>query len=242
MELRVVFVEPLYPINVGYVARICGNFGVEELYLVKPRCDIGSMDAIKYSKHSRRILEGAKVCESLGDAVSGTFSIGTSGIWHKSHGSFYDVYTPDKLSGMIRKNGHKKVSLVIGREDEGLSKEELRTCDAMSFIPSSDGYPVLNVSHALAILLYELYDKGAVKEKFNGIYAAGEDEKSFARQFKKFLAGRKGIRDKKSVAMALEHIIRRANPTKKEINALNSAFSTSKKEHVGERIKRSSSS
>ena len=242
MDLRVVFVEPLYPINVGYVARVAGNFGVKKLYFVKPRCMVTGPDAIKYSKHSRKLLEDAKTCKSLEEAISGTFSIGTSGIWHKSHSSFYDVYTPEGISNIIRENGHEKVALVLGRDDLGLDKEELRLCDAVSFIPSNEDYPILNVSHALAIMLYELYDKEPTREKFNRIYATKSGEETFIRQFERFLAGREGIRDRKSVAMSLKHIIRRANPTKKEINALNSAFSIAGKGRVKKSASRRSSS
>ena len=230
MEMRVVFVEPLYQLNAGYVARVSGNFGVKELAFVNPRCEIRGDDAIKYSKHSRELLENAKVYDSIGPAVSGTFSIGTTGIWHKSHAGFMDVYTPERISEMIKEGGHERVSLVLGRDDVGLSKEELRELDAVSFIPSSEGYPVLNVSHALAIYLYELYNKKEIEERFGGIYATDGEIESLVGLFSRFLSTNRYIRDRRSVAMALRHIMGRANPTKKEIHALSIAFSEEREE------------
>ena len=45
MSLAVVLVEPAGPLNLGSVARLCANFGVDDLRLVAPRCDPADRDA-----------------------------------------------------------------------------------------------------------------------------------------------------------------------------------------------------
>jgi tRNA C32,U32 (ribose-2'-O)-methylase TrmJ len=57
-----------------------------------------------------------------------------------------------------------------------------------------------------------------------GLYAEAREQEALARLFESSLRGRKRIRDKKSVAMAFRHVIRRSVPTKKELNALSIAF------------------
>ena len=226
MEIRVVAVEPLYQINLGYIARISMNFGVKELYLVRPRCRISGNQAIKYSKHARELLESATISKSIEDSIRGTFSIGTTGIWRKSKSSFRNVFTPDKLCGLVKKNGIKRISIVLGRDDTGLGSEEMRLFDAVSFIPAEDKYPVLNISHALAIMLYSLrsseYAPTYALERF---YASEKEIGALEGAFGRFLKKSRTVRDKKAVLSAMKHLLKRANPSKKEVNALHAAFS-----------------
>ncbi len=119
---------------------------------------------------------------------------------------------------MARKN----VTLLLGRDDTGLSRDELRLCDASVFIGAGEEYPILNISHALAVIL-----NGLVAQEGNasmrGLYAGAGEQEALARLFEGSLKGRR-IRDKKSVAMAFRHVVRRSVPTKKELNALSIAF------------------
>jgi tRNA/rRNA methyltransferase len=230
VEIRVVVVEPLYQINLGYIARVSMNFGVSELYLVNPRCKINGNQAVKYSKHARSLLEGAKISKSIEESIRGTFSIGTTGIWRKSRGSFRNLFAPDRVCKLVRKNGIGRVSVVLGRDDTGLESEELRLFDALSFIPADDRYPVLNISHALAIMLYSLraseYGEAYALERF---YASGKEITALQDSIGRFLQKNKTVRDKRAVLSAMRHLLKRANPSKKEINALHAAFSEREK-------------
>ena len=49
--------------------------------------------------------------------------------------------------------------MLIGREASGLTNEEINQCDALVTIPSSKNYSALNISHAVSILLYEIFKK-----------------------------------------------------------------------------------
>ena len=221
--IDVAIMEPKYQVNLGYIARILGNFGIEKLYLINPRCNYKGKEAIKYSKHAHALLERARLPKSISEAAKGAFVIGTTGIWSKTDKSFHNAYALQNSGSMLRRAGlNKKVLLLIGRDDTGLSKSELRECDATVFIGADKGYPVLNISHALAIMLYELTRRKYGKEyKFmESLYADSRQKKMALTLFNRLIKGNRSIRDKESVAMAFKHVLDRSVPTRKEINAI----------------------
>ncbi|NLX39743.1 MAG: RNA methyltransferase, partial [Methanothrix sp.] len=63
--------------------------------------------------------------------------------------------SPRELADRLRGTAGE-VALLLGREDDGLSREELAACDVVVSIPTSPEYPIMNISHAAAVLLYEL--------------------------------------------------------------------------------------
>lgn len=220
MEIKVILVEPRYQINLGYIARVLKNFGINEMNLVNPRCKYNGKEAIKYSKHAVDVLDGARIYSSIKAAVRGCDTVvGTTGLWYKSDKSFFNVYPPDEALKSLKNK--RRVALLIGRDDTGLSKEELNMCDLSIFVPTNKDYPVLNISHALAIILHSLIGKEIRKDHpIERYYADERAIDSITRLFWLSIKDRKDIRYKKAVLMAFRHIINRANPTKKELNAL----------------------
>lgn len=158
LDFSVVLLEPLYDGNVGSVARVMKNFGFREIVLVNP-CSLGR-DARLMALHAWDILEKARIVDSLASAVEeSNLVIGTTSRAGKTEGEHirmpaYPPYTVrEKLRGR-----RGKVSLVFGREDTGLGREELIACDMILSIPTREEYPSLNLSHAVAVVLYELSD------------------------------------------------------------------------------------
>ena len=158
LSFRVVLVEPLYSGNVGSVARAMKNFGFNELVLVNP-CEL-DRSARLMSVHAYDIIENAKIEFSFTDALKGSSMVaGMTGIPGKTENEHMRIpaFSPrelkEKLSG---KSG--TTSLVFGREDDGLRNEELQMCDIIVNIPTSPEYPSMNLSHAVAVVLYELCD------------------------------------------------------------------------------------
>jgi len=156
-KYRVVMVEPLYPLNVGYVLRTMKNFGLEELYLVNPRLDLESRELRAFSAHAQDMVKQIRVVRELKEALKGVnYIVGTTG----KGGGRYNVnripLSPSEFaSNVSRLRG--KVAILLGREDIGLTNEELLLCDALITIPANPAYPILNVSHAAAIIFYELF-------------------------------------------------------------------------------------
>jgi len=63
--------------------------------------------------------------------------------------------SPRELHGMLsRVEG--TVSILFGRENWGLNNDEIRRSDIVCTVPTSPGYPIMNISHAVAIIAYEL--------------------------------------------------------------------------------------
>jgi TrmH family RNA methyltransferase len=155
-RVRVVLVEPKNEGNVGAVARAMRNFGSSELVLVRP-CPLGA-EARRRAMHGVDILESAQTADTFEDATrDAALVIGSSGIDTASEKHFARIAIPPKelASRVARLNG--TIALALGREDFGLSEEDLARCDLLVKIPAAEDYPILNVSHAATIVLYELF-------------------------------------------------------------------------------------
>jgi TrmH family RNA methyltransferase len=155
-DLVVVLAEPKTPGNIGAVARAMANFGLSSLRIVQgvPLDE----DAYKRALHAASILEEASRHDDMASALEGLdFTVATSGIVNindKRH--VRNALTPAQLSERVAPM-EGTVGLVFGREDYGLFTEELAQCDVVVTVPTSPEYPVMNLSHAVAVLLYELH-------------------------------------------------------------------------------------
>lgn len=157
-RFRIILVRPKYEMNIGAVARAMKNFGFSELYIVSPECDPLGFDAIKYSKHARDILESAKICKTFAQAKKGCkLTVGTTGILYRHwDDTFRSPITLKQLSGKLGKSKEGRVAVAFGHEGIGLTLDDINQCDFLITIPTHYKYPVLNLSHAVAIVLYEL--------------------------------------------------------------------------------------
>ncbi len=216
--------SPKYQINLGYIARVSKNFGVRKLFIISPRCDCRGKQALKYSKHARELLERATVLDGLSRMRGNSFIIGTTGIPHKAEEAFHNVYGVKEAGLMASRaaSSGKDVVILLGRDDTGLSKEELRGCDATVFIEASSEYPVLNISHALAILLHEFSRVNSIRRKDRS--ASPRLQSRLLLLFGRMVDSNDRIRDGRSVKMAFRHVLSRSSPTEKEVNALSIAM------------------
>ncbi|MHA2377696.1 MAG: RNA methyltransferase [Candidatus Thorarchaeota archaeon] len=160
-NLTVVLVEPQILGNVGFAARVLANFGVESYRIVgeDPRHD---HYAQMFSARASDILESAQVFPDLESALSdvhaswaATARIGRNHSVTRAAVPLTDLPNPMVVNG--------RVALVFGREDAGLTNEEVALCDLVFTIPVAKGYPSMNLSHAVAVTLYELFKKYASK-------------------------------------------------------------------------------
>ncbi|MGC8645162.1 MAG: RNA methyltransferase [Thermoplasmata archaeon] len=181
--IRVIVVEPKNPGNLGAIARLMKNFGLDDLVIVNAY-RIPSEDIFRSMK-GVEILSRARMVNSLDEASSGlTYLVGTSDVKGDSPKSVLRKYlTPREFKGIYSKMAGK-VGLVLGREDIGLTNDELSKCDFFVHIPSSSDYPTLNVSSAAAILFYELFR--SPREKSEEL-ASKEEMDSLVSMFKENL-------------------------------------------------------
>lgn len=160
MSLRVILVEPRYEGNVGSVARVMKNFGFHDLVLVNP-CKIEDF-GLAMAAHARDILQMSRSFSTLHEALEGvSLVVGTTGkrLENEQHHLRLHLRVPCLTPAQLAKklNGKEgKVALLLGREDCGLCSEELAICDLIVSIPTAREYPIMNLSHAAAVLFYEL--------------------------------------------------------------------------------------
>ena len=62
---------------------------------------------------------------------------------------------PEELGKSL--NVSNKIAILFGREGDGLSNKEINECDICVSIPTDPTYPIMNISHAAAIIFYELF-------------------------------------------------------------------------------------
>lgn len=192
-EISIVFVEPLYDQNVGYLARCMKNFCFEKLIVVRPRCALG-VESIKYAMHAAEIVEAALIVSSFEDVVkSHDFVACSTGV--KGSGALRRYLTPRELASLVLEISGRK-ALVIGREDIGLTREELSSCDVVVTIEANPAYPSLNASHAAAILLYEFFNAATGFGTYKLERPPRDELEAFFRVFRK-LSGLLGYDDQR---------------------------------------------
>jgi len=161
-QFRVVLIEPLNDGNIGAIARSMKNFGLEELVLVRP-CAVGE-EAVKRAMHGIDILKNARTAFTDEEALEGTdFIAATSGVDTINEKNFSRISMPPKEFAEKVRGTEGKIALLFGREDFGLDKQLIKRCDFLVTIPASPNYSILNISHAAAILFYEIFSAGVVR-------------------------------------------------------------------------------
>ncbi len=160
--IKIVLMQPENPGNLGAVARAMANFGLNELILVEPLpgCKKSSAEARNRAKHAQDILKKAKVVKKsylkkFDYLIGTTAKLGTEFNLPRVPVTIKDLAV--KLSGIDPNKKDMKIGLLIGRESTGLTNEEILGCDFVVTIPASKTYPTLNISHACAILFYEIF-------------------------------------------------------------------------------------
>ena len=154
-KMSVALMSPRFGINVGYVSRVMKNFGLKDLYLVDSK-EFGKT-ALVYASHGQDVLLGAKRVSFEDLLKRFDFVVGSTAI---AKGKKVERHTvsPERLAGF--NFAPEKAVLLLGRDTTGLTAEELAMCDAVVHIPTWSGYPTLNISHALAVLLYAMRRTG----------------------------------------------------------------------------------
>ena len=158
-RVAVVLVEPAGARNVGGVARAVANFRGEpldlELRLVAPRCEHLSEEARQMAVHAAPLLEQARVFASLPEALADCGRVvATSG---RGEGEPLPPLDPDAaLQWLLGAPGDACTAVVFGREDRGLSRDELLMAGQLLTIDTGPGYGSLNLAQAAAVVLQRL--------------------------------------------------------------------------------------
>lgn len=155
-NIRIVLVEPQTSGNIGSVCRTMMNMGLTDLAIINPHERHDWNEARKLACHADTLLDARKTFQTLEEAIEGcTVVAGTSartGLYRDHAGLPREI-----AQSVVDSAAHHKCALVFGREDTGLTTEELSLCTHIINIPSSGLYRSLNLSHAVIVCCYEIY-------------------------------------------------------------------------------------
>ncbi len=225
--IRVILCRPEYQINLGMIARILQNFEVSDLYLVSPVARIG-FEAIMFAKHGRKIIEDAKTVNSIEEAVKGcTLAVGTSGDvskYKKKLKNSLPLKAAVEKTTTIAKSKEQTLALVFGAEGNGMTEEEFNNCDLITTIPTSVENPSLNLSNAVAIVLYEYFT--ASKKAKKTMYEIAQKSKTdqLEKMFAQAIESEARIINKEKVKLSFKRILERSIPEQYEVQSMLLAF------------------
>lgn len=155
MQLVFVLIEPKVPQNVGAAARALCTMGFAELWLVNS--DLHNTPEAHWLAHgSDHLLDNARIFPDLASVRNSVdLLIGTSA---KPRHHRTDWHPPARLRQALADKGSTvaTAALLFGREDRGLSNDELAQCDLLTGIPMKVSYPSLNLAQSVMLYAYEL--------------------------------------------------------------------------------------
>jgi len=154
-NIRIVLVHTSHPGNIGAVARAMKNMGLAELYLVSPK-HFPDEQAMWRAASAADVLNSAVVVDSLDEAINDCqLVIGSSARERRIPWPLMDPRDSAEQVRVEHEQGHK-VAILFGREDRGLTNEELQRCNFHVHIPTNEEYSSLNLAAAVQVICYEL--------------------------------------------------------------------------------------
>ena len=154
--INIVLVETSHPGNIGSVARAMKTMGLSKLSLINPR-KFPSGEANALSGNATDVLENAQVYKTIEDSIkTSTFVYATSS---RNRTIQWPTVNVEKGAELIlnQTTAEKEISILFGREDRGLTNEELQLANTHIEIPANPDYPVLNLAMSAQILSYEIF-------------------------------------------------------------------------------------
>jgi TrmH family RNA methyltransferase len=150
-----VLVAPQDIVNIGSAVRIAKNFGLAQVRLVAPEVfDPYRIEGIAHN--TADMIARIEIFDSLDDAVSDC--IFTVALTARERAAKRTALRPRAAAEeLVARSAEGPVAFVAGREDKGLSNDELDRCHALAMIPTNPAYRSLNLAQAVAILSYETW-------------------------------------------------------------------------------------
>ena len=155
-RLRIVLVEPREAGNVGAVARVMLNFGFNELWIVGEHPQL-LPTAGWWASGADEILAAARFAPTLHEAVADAhLTVATTSMRGRTSPVSFTARTLGARYATLTDT--QTMALVFGREDHGLTREELLLCQHTAAIPTNGRSPVMNLAQSAGVFCYELSD------------------------------------------------------------------------------------
>lgn len=229
-NVRVILVEPQTPGNIGSTARAMKTMGIEELVLVRPAPFRDSDEARNFAHGALDVFENARVCESVEEAAADLhLLVGTTN--RRRIAVLPDMVTVREAAQEVAQMSQAhRAGILFGREDRGLSTADLTRCQVVATIPVAEGMPSLNLSHAVQVFTYEIFQAslGSMARRTADLAAISEQEALIQRLLQLLLSvGFTPFRDDpQSYAQTLRRVFGRAGMERRDVRALHMLVST----------------
>lgn len=170
----IILVEPQMGENIGFIARSMKNFELCTLRIIKPRDGWPNQKATSSSANAKDIIENAQIFENLQEASQDLEYL------YASSSLLRDMNKPIILSKDLNSKFKKelKCGIVFGRENSGLKNDEITYCNEMIKINTSE-FSSLNISHAAAIIFYEIFQYGNIDINYKSDIASKNEYDHF---------------------------------------------------------------
>uniref|UniRef100_UPI0035C6EFB0 tRNA/rRNA methyltransferase n=1 Tax=Serratia quinivorans TaxID=137545 RepID=UPI0035C6EFB0 len=192
MQLHIVLVAPARPENVGAAARAMKTMGFTSLRIVDSEAHL--QPAARWVAHGAGdILDGVQTFATLEQALADVdFTVAATA---RSRARFHYYCTPQQLLGQLSERSQwvGQAALVFGREDSGLTNEELELADLLTGVPMQADYPSLNLGQAVMVYCYQLSELMKVSASQEPV--ANEGQLKALRQRADGLLGALGVGD-----------------------------------------------
>lgn len=223
-NIRIVLINTSHPGNIGAAARAMKTMGLSELYLVAPRY-FPDPRATEMASSATDIVDRAMVVTDLDQALAGChLVIGTSA---RSRSLSWPMLAPREMAEKALQESKKnRVAIIFGREQSGLTNEELHRCHFHVQIPANPEYSSLNLASAVQVLAYELRVASLLVEN---IAELRENELADALQMENFYAHLERVlieidfidpEEPRQLMTRLRRLFYRARPDVVEMNIL----------------------
>ncbi|MFT3707139.1 MAG: TrmH family RNA methyltransferase [Archangium sp.] len=151
---RIVLLRPRNADNLGAIARAMKNFGLTDWVVVSPNPQLLEVPGLnRLAVKAGELLESVRRVDTFAEAISDcSWVVGTTMRLIEGRRRM----TPRELAEHSSERSDETWALVFGDERNGLVNEDVEQCHALSFIPSSEEQPSLNLAQAVVVYGYEL--------------------------------------------------------------------------------------
>ena len=222
--VQIVLVETSHPGNIGSVVRAMKNMGLANLALINPK-KFPHQDATALAGNATDLLDNVKIFTTIQEAVKSSKMIYATSARDRT--IEWPTLTTNEAASEIQELVSKQieVSILFGREDRGLTNEELQLANKHLIIPAHPDYPVLNIAMSTQVVCYELYQaaqKNSVQSWQDFPEYTSEELNNLIEHFNETVKALELVDPKnpKQIMTRMERMFRRLYPDQMEGNFL----------------------
>lgn len=214
-------------VNLASCIRIAKNFGIDTVRLVKPECEIDHYRITGVAHNTEDILDRMTIHETLDEALVDCVYV--QALTGRERTAKRTVLRPRAAAAELLSRGVAgRVAILAGREDKGLSNEEIDRCDVLVTISANPAYTSLNLAQSVAVYGHEVWvarggDEIPIKPPRHAADPATHDQ--LETLFADWEASLQGIqffkkREPERVMRSFRELVYRAAPDGREVGLL----------------------